>query len=386
MATQITKIPIRVSNPDLAGAATTYLTQDSEYVTTTLILDVASEVGFDTVAGTENFYILLGEYGEERSVVQLVNDGQGGTNQFQVTTDIQNIHSAATPVTKMEWNQVAIFGVANGVYTQIGDPIDIDVTSQYTEYNYEGTTYDSFATVYYNSYTDEISGYSDIIEVGSFTRRSAERIIKSAAQKALTTIDENANSRLNWDIAVSILQDGMDEVAARKKRWPFWNTSSEATVLSGAAFIAKPTDLTQLISIKADGNIVSWVDPADFNQYTTDGSSGIPQIYTEKNGNYYVFPRPNADLTVDFDYYKVPDVVNSMTDEIAIPLVPVLIYYCGAAFSDIRGNDKRGDKLYKKYVNLLEDQVEEYSGPSQDGSPEYVRQTSALDEGVSLTF
>jgi coproporphyrinogen III oxidase-like Fe-S oxidoreductase len=89
---------------------------------------------------------------------------------------------------------------------------------------------------------------------------------------------------------------------------------------------------------------------------------------------------------VEYEYYKVPDVINNMSTNIDIPFVPILIYYCGSQFAYIRGNEKKGDSLYKMYVNLLETQVEEYSGPAQDGDPEYIEQTSSLDENFSNTI
>lgn len=376
MATQITNNSIKVANPEVDGNPRAYITQDSSVGATSLA--ITSTSGFPT---TGNFYILVGDYGDEKSEVIRVTTVSGKT----LTVDaLANSHEASEPITKILYNQIRFYGMnsedeAPGTNTLATS--NIDATAQYTEYIYTGSTYDYFATAYYNSDGDQISGYSETVRGASFTRRSTERIIRSAALKALTQIDDNPGSRLTMDNAITILQDGLDEISARKKRWPFWNTmSTGTTTATGINYIAKPTDLTQLVSIKVDGHKLDWFTKNDYNRYTEGTTStGKPTHYTEKNGKYYLFPTPNSEYDITYEYYKVPDVISNMSTEIDIPFVPVLIYYCGSQFAYIRGNEKKGDSLYQMYVRLLEGQVEEYGGPEQDGVSEYVERTSILN-------
>jgi len=380
MATQPNNNSIKVANPPIEDSAKTYLTQDIAVGETTI--PVASISGFPGTT-SDDFYVLLGVYGDEKAEIKLIDASatSGKTLTIAATT---SSHEASDPVTVIRYNQVQVFGLTGAdatVYTLI-DTIDIDPTKQFTEYVYTGTTYSYFATAYYKSATDELSGYSETIGSTSFTRRSTERIIKSAARKALTTIDENQNSRLSWDIALEILQDGLDEIGARKKRWPFWYEIATGTqTVADQNYITSPTDLTQLVRIKVDGYQLDLFTQHDYNRYTEGvNSTGQPSHFAIFGNKYYLYPTPMAAYDVEFTYYKVPDVISNMSTEIAIPLVPVLIYYCGSQFAYIRGNDKKGDSLYQMYVRLLEEQVEEYSGPAQDGIAEYIERTSTLDD------
>jgi hypothetical protein len=384
MSTQPTRNSIKVANPAIENQPRTYLTQDVASSATTI--SVASISGFPGISDSD-FYVLIGDYGDEKAEIRLVDASATSGKDFTITA-LTSSHEASDPVTLIAFNQVRYFGLSSSDSTTYNllETKDIDPTSQFTEYSYTGTTYGYFASAYYHSNSDEISGYSEIIDYSSFTRRSTERIIKSGALKALTTIDENPNSRLTWDIALTILQDGLDEIGARKKRWAFWNTTTTGTTTTANQnYIAKPTDLTQLIRIKIDGYQLDWLTVNDYNRYT-DGatSSGTPSHYTELNGKYYLYPTPSGAFDIEYNYFKVPDVISNMSTEIDIPLVPVLIYYCGSQFAYIRGNDKKGDSLYKMYTKLLEEQVEEYSGPMQDGVAEYVERTSAYDDELFI--
>jgi len=384
--TQNTSNPIRVANPSLDGQPRTYLTQDVD--ATGVALSVASVSGFPGTSDSD-FYVLIGDYGDEKAEIKLI-DSSATTGKVLTVAALTSSHGASDPVTLIEFNQIKFFGLDSADATTYNEleAKDIDPTAQYTEYTYTTTpaVYTFFSTAYYHSVSLNLSAYSEIIGSSSFTRRSTERVIKSAAIKALTQVDENPTSKLTWDIAVTVLQDGLDEISARKKRWEFWDTISTGTsTVSGTATISKPTDLTQLVRIKINGYQLDWITKNDYNSYTEGTTAtGEPRYFVERNETYYLYPTPNAAYDIEYEYYKTPDVLSNMSTEIDIPLVPVLIYYCGAQFAYIRGNDKRGDKLYQMYVRLLEEQVEEYGGPAQDSTAEYIEQTSVYNNDMFI--
>ena len=386
--TQNTNSPIRVANPSLDGQPRTYLTQDVSATGTTI--SVASISGFPET-GDSDFYVLIGDYGDEKAEIKLIDLAAAGTTGKVFTiAALTSSHGASDPVTLIEFNQIQYFGLesADAITYNPLETKDIDPTAQYTEYTYTTTPalYSYFSTAYYHEDSTNLSAYSEIIGTSTFTRRSTERVIKSAAIKALTQIDENPTSKLTLDIAITVLQDGLDEISARKKRWQFWNTISTGTsTVSGTATIDKPTDLTQLVRIKIDDNQLEWITKNDYSRYTSGvTSTGKPLYFVERNEKYYLYPTPDGAYEIEYEYYKTPDVLSDMSTEIDIPLVPVLIYYCGSQFAYIRGNDKRGDKLYQMYIRLLEEQVEEYGGQMQDGTPEYVERTSVFNNEMFL--
>jgi hypothetical protein len=250
---------------------------------------------------------------------------------------------------------------------------DIDCSQTFTEYVYQGDTYNYFCSAYYNSNDDELSAYSDIIENNSYTRKSIKRIIDSGLTKALTKLDEGNDPELSMDIAVSIVQDGIDEIMTRKRKWAFLETTSNISTVANQEYIEFPTDLSLLKFITIDNVKLQFISPYQYNSYYIDDnlSKGTPTHYTIKNNKVYLFPTPDQVFTVSLEYYKtITEITSDLSTQIDLPFVPILIYYCAAQFAYIRGNDKRGDKMYQLFVKLLEEQVVEYSGPEQFGDSE----------------
>ena len=383
MATQPSYNKLKIANPSLEGNQITYLTQDIAIGATSL--SILSKSGFLKAEHRADtyFFVLIGKYGQEKSeIVKVTADDT--VNQSLTITACKYSHSASDAITFIPYDKVRYVGrVASGAGGTTIVDIDIDATKQSTEYVYEGTDYGFFVVAYYNSATDEISGYSEEITSTSFTHRSVERIIKSAARKALTTVEESEDSKLNWDIAIELVQDGLDEIVARKRKWPFLH-SIDATTLTtvGVQYVDQPSNMSSMDKVKYDNKKVSFASRVSFDQqmeaFTNNIPNGVPTIYTFKNNKIYFYPIPNEIKTVTFEYFKSANLITNLSTEIDIPFVVVLVYYVGSQMAYIRGNDKRGDKLYAMYGKLLEQQVEEFTGPEQAADAEQVEQTSGI--------
>ena len=375
---------IKIANPSLEDEVRTYRTSDVAAAETTH--PVISTTGF-VISGANDYYILSGDYGQEKTEILLVDASDPATDSDSFKTGAcKYSHSTSEPITLMRYNQIRIYGgTTSGFTPSLGTPIatiDIDPTQQFTEYVYEGSTYSYFVTTYYNSNDDEESGYSEEIYSGSFTRRSAKRIIESGLIKAMTQIDESPSGKLNWDNCLEILQDGIDEILARKRTWPFLRKrdSTTFTTTANQQYITKPTDLGYLEFIIINNQELQYMNRVDYNAYTASGvtaTTGSPLYYTAKNDQYFLIPTPDQEYTIIYEYYKVPATITDLSTEVDLAFVPVLIYYCASQFSYIRGNDRRGDKMYKMFEKLLEQQVIEYSGPEQTGQAEEIDRTSA---------
>lgn len=374
---------IKIANPSLEDELRTYLTDDTDVAD--VDLPVLSTTGF-VISGTVDYFALIGEYGQEKTELKEVDADVGTTaTNFRVAA-LTYSHGASDPVTYMRWNKIKIYGAtSSGGSKTLITTIDIDITKQYTEYTYDSATdYSYFYITYINdaNVIEEETDYSEEISTTSFTRKSVKRIIESGARKALTTIDENANSTLNWSIALEIIQDGIDEIMARKRRWSFLNTidTSQSTTIN-QNYIIKPTNMSQLVYLKVDGYTVDWISPFRYNRYTEGvTTTGTPNYATEKNNKYYLYPTPDAVYDVIFEYYKEPTVLSNLSTEINTPFITPLIYYCASQFAAVRGNDKKADKMDKKFHELLEEQCVEYSAPLQDGTAESLMFTSVFND------
>lgn len=384
MATQQNLSIIKIVNPPIENETRTYLTTD--VATAETVLSTVDNTGF-VVSGTDDYYTIIGEYGNQKPEIVLVDaDGAGTSNTGFTIGALKFSHEASDPVTFMRYNQIQIYGATEtgGTKTLI-TIIDIDPSEKYTTYSYDGTTYTYFYTAYYNAKDDEISSYSDEITSASFTRRSIKRIIEAGLRKALTKIDRTQDSALNWDVAIEIVQDGTDEILAAKRKWSFLRAvKSDTQTVASTAYISKPDDLSMLEFLIVDNLLLEPMTKLQYNKYVHDGvvtTASTPTHFIEKNNKFYLLPTPNSTYDIIYEYFKIPATITSdLSTEIDFPFVPILIHYCAAHFSWIRGNDKRGDKMYKLFQNLLDQQVVEYSGPEQTGMAESIEQTSIYND------
>lgn len=379
MATQPTLNVIRISNPPLSENARTYLTSD--IAASAVSLPILSKSGFYLKDhGAANFHVILLDYGQEKAEIKLItaNDTVESTLTCAAVTFG---HDASDPVTYIPYNQIRFYGMtsASGDKNLLAT-LDIDVSQQFTEYTYAGDTYSYFCSAYYNSTSDTISAYSEIVTGTSFTRNSAKSILKSAEIKAFTKIDENPLSVLNWDTALEILMDGVDEILTKKRKWRFLHGIDDTqTTTSGVAYISQPSDVLEIEHISVNNMQISWMSHRDYNLFTKNGTSvitGVPTQYTLKNNRIYFDQIPDASYAVSIDYWARPANITSLSSAVTWQFRVPLVLYCGAHFAWLRGNEKRGDKLYALYEKVILSLIEEYSGPLQSGDAEYVEYTA----------
>jgi hypothetical protein len=244
-----------------------------------------------------------------------------------------------------------------------------------------------FRSAWYNEENDELSTFSDPLTGGVYGRRSAKRIIDSACIKALTSIDQGSNAVLNYPVALTIAQDGLDEIMARRRKWSFLHRRTAANpTITNQNSIPKLSITSQLQYLIVNGNKLQWRSNLAFNQLDEQNPTqrGEPIYFTEKDNRYYMFPTPDKAYTVVFEHHIYPILLDTLNVDVDMAFVPILIYYCSAQFAYIRGNDKRGDKMYAMYQKLLEQQQEEWAGPIQSGDAEYVEETTELDDGYLI--
>jgi len=391
MATQPIRTKLKIVNPQVSDSPRTYLTADvNASPSSSINIQILSKRGFFQADRLNKaaYYILVGDYNQEKTEITLV-DANDTDDKILDLDWLSNSHSAADPVTFIDYNQINIYGATlpGGTRTLLAT-IEIDPTQSFTEYVYEYTAgidpimYSYFTTAFYNSTDDVISEFSEEVEGTTFNRRTVKRIVESAAIKALTKVEESPNSVLNWQNCIDIVQDGIDEIQVRKRNWPFWRTiySGIATTIN-VPWVIKPSDVGVIEHIKVDSQKVDYISRTRYLQITAYADVpvevGRPVYYTDKNNRIYFYPTPDKSYTVEYDYYYTPPVLAELSDTVPLPIVPILIYYCAAMFAYIRGNDKRGDKMYMMFTKLIEQQVDEYTGPDQVGDAESVEETDS---------
>lgn len=395
MSTQPQKNIIKIANPPLEDNSRTYLTANVAAIDSSTNITILDKRGFLTTDRNDEatYYAIVGDYGEKSEIVTITSDNT--VNKLLAVAKLKSAHSASDPVTFIPYNQIQLFGATEtGGAKTLLDTVEIDATQNFTEVIYEddGSNYTHFYTVYrffVSEGADDISAYSEEIDNTDFGRTSAKRVITSATKKALTTIDESPSSKLNWNTAIEIVNDGLDEIMARKRKWLFLHKldSTSTDTVAGTASIAKLSDIAILEHIIVNNTTLTWISRLDYDNYVNQGSvvtNGNPFSYTLKNNLYYLYPTPNVAWDVTYEYFKYPSEITNLNDTLDVAFISILVYYCASQFAYIRGNDKRGDKMYGMFEKLLQQQVEEFSGPDQLGDAESIEKTSIY--GSNLDF
>lgn len=373
---------IKIANPSLEQNQITYLTQDCNSAATTInVLD--TNWFWAISAETDRYFLLLWGYWEEKSEIVSATAKTDSTFTISAT---KFSHTASEPVTYIPYNQIRFYGmVEEGDTPVLLDTVDIDTTAHFTSYTYTWDTYSYFMSRYYRSIETAVeSSDSDIFSIRTFTKYSAKNIIESAVAKALTRIDENQNSVLNWNKCIIFLNEALEYIKMKKRKWQFLHkvTSTNSlflplTTTIGASYIEnKPEDIAKIDVVKIDWEQIEYISPLRFNSMHDDSASWKPNYWTIKNGEIYLSPKPDAEYSVEIEYYKDPETIESLVDPVDKEfLIPVTLYvWAQAAFA--RGNDKRGDKLMAEFESVMQTLIEEHTWPWQSGTPEEVDYTS----------
>ncbi len=351
---------ITISNPDLREYPSTGLSQDVSVGWTTL--NVSSTTGFWTISWASTYYyLIIGSYGSEKTEIVLASAKTDST--FTVSA-CKFSHSASDPVSVIPYNQVKFYGrtVSWGSNTHLITKW-IDVTNQETTYEYSGSDYSYFIASFFREDTSEESGASDEITIGTFTPYSAKRIIEAGLRRAMTRADENQNGLLGWSALIDILNDGLLEIMTRKKQWQcLHKTDSTKTTTADVYYIEKPADLSVMEFLYVDGKKIKYVSKFKYNQLITDSliiNRWKPEGYTIKNDQIHFYPCPDAEYSTSFEYYSVPTIIDSLTQEVKKEFATILTYFISAQAAYIRNNEKRGNLMEAKFNKVLESQVED---------------------------
>lgn len=372
MATQ--RNTIKIANPPLDWNQQTQLTSDINIWVTTL--NVSSTIGFDT---TGSIYLLIGEYWNQKSEIVLAS---WKTDTTFTVWAIKYSHSSSDSVTILPYNQIKFYWrTVSGGSNNLLATLDIDCTQQFTTYTYTWATYSFFVTSYYRSAsTTEESDESDEISILTFNQYSAKKIIESGLRKAMTRIDENPDSSMSWSAMIDELNNGLQEIITRKKRWRFLHKlDTSKTTTANVAYLSCPDDLSIVEYVIVNWRKIDYKTKMFFDQIISGditSQTWEPQVYTLKDNKVYFYPTPATSYQVTFEYYSLPAEITSLTDQISKEFAVILVYYIASMSAYIRWNEKRWDKMYAMYSKLLEQQVEDMTWYEQVGDAESVEFTS----------
>lgn len=369
---------IRVANPELQTNTQTQLSIDVAVWATTLNVQSTSWIRPSTWEPVQ-FNVLIWRYWEEKSEITLISAVPSDTTL--TCSPLKYSHSASDQVTIIPYDKIKFYwGVTPTSINNLLDTLNIDASSQSTKAEYGGWVYSYFCFSYYNSYLLEETEKSDYINSNTFTNNSVKKIIESWVRKALTRIDNNPNAVLTTEVLIDMVNEGLWEIIMKKRKWQFLHKiDSTLTTSTWVAYIEKPEDLSILEFLIVDWRKIDYISKMRYDQYTSYWTvlpQGTPSSYTLKNWKIYLFPTPDKVSTVTAEYYKKPEVVTSLTDQVDPEFSVMLTYYIGSQAAFARNNEKTAKDNYAIFNSLLQNQIEEYTGAEQVWDGEYAEQVS----------
>lgn len=202
--------PIRIPiQPLLQDATVTFLTNDTAATQTTFVVQNITNLA-------TNQYLLLGQPGNQGSEIVQINGAPSG---FTVTlvAATKYPHSASTPVTVLNFNQVEISNAptvsgSKSVLATIAILADSDIT-----YNDLVSTGGYYFARFFNSTGTVFSPYSDPCPYVAYTLLSARSVIDTA----LGEINKTTSEVLSDEFAFQQLDMFQTDVLRELKRWSF---------------------------------------------------------------------------------------------------------------------------------------------------------------------
>lgn len=254
-----------VKNPDLLGEEKTYLTAGC--LASASSITVADYEGF-----SDNDYLVLGDYGKEKTeIVQIDDVSIDATISLDATDRPAYPHSANTQVTRIPWNQVDIYSAITEAtclaLTGTDIPLattNLEVDDEYTYYNDTTATSATWYKVRFkNSTATTYSDFSDPVQATGYkvnSRGRLKEVVRSLfGDKYEKWVDATDLDNFFYQVET--------EVFDFRKKWSFLQTEGIFTLTAGVHKYDLATQLTNIKAPTKDYIENIWIgdnDPLDY--------------------------------------------------------------------------------------------------------------------------
>jgi len=235
---------IKIAHLDLPSEPLTYLLSDSDSLA--ISHTVIDNVGFENTN-----LVLFGELGSETTEIKKVNanDADGTT---MTTTAMVFSHSAGTPVRKVLFNQLKIYGTSTSTYStdNLIATVDIQVNSPHTTYINTGTEYTYYWVTAFDSHNTVTGNNSDGVLAST---GYAPNTVGSLINSALEDTKKSKGGTITDEWMVRQINDGLEFIAGKLKHWSFLQNFDYAlgSSLRGTYQFTMPTDIGDVNTLKS---------------------------------------------------------------------------------------------------------------------------------------
>lgn len=127
-------------------------------------------------------------------------------------------------------------------------------------------------------------------------------------------------------VQIQLLESAYNRIL-NARRWTFLDATETVQLPAGQSNIDLAIDLTGDVRFLDAVRFDDYDDPRflpyqQFMHDSQDGSTGVPRLWTVRNGEVLFHPTPTVTLDVSIDYNERPDALSSLTpavDDIALP-------------------------------------------------------------------
>lgn len=368
---------IKVRNLQTIEAPKTYLA--SSVATSGTSLYVKNIANF-----VDDWYLQLGETGEERSEIKVVNGTPSGTTITSGAVSFD--HPTDTPLYCIKYDQVifkrSTVGTAGTVSNLTDGTVNITPDWDYTQFDdTSGSVSYAYKVSYYNSTSTVESSDSDWITPAGYDFYSLAKIRERTKAKMVnkaddSDIDDWTNEWL--ERMTNAVIDVNQDYAMGTANLAYSGTADEATITSTdfkqirrAWYTENGTDVVQMTKMEF----------ADASPNTTYSSTH--PYFSMKGDNVVVrYPSDNSG-TISLDYYKLNSILVNDTDNLPTPMR-------GYTNSFIKWNLAQAARLDNRPgdADTLEGQAEadlmrfkKEMTPRHKTGPEYISIVEGWDEG-----
>jgi len=351
-------IRLKISNPNLSGEEKTFLTSDYSAGTA---LTVRNSDNF-----TANWFVVVGEPGQERSELKLISSLASSTN-ITIVNALSFTHPKSTSVYESHYNQISLERKpSGGSYAVISEglkDIEWDNSDNKTLFTVAaGVSTDTYKWRFYNSVTGEYTDYSDELLGTGIARTQIGHVIEMVKKNPIT---QNIDDQTLLTYASDFQELVYDEVP---KAWWFQKRGTAATTVADDYDYPITSNWSDFLHVKfvlyryVSGSIdetypLTYSPLNEFYNFKADSSQAsddavrwwtkLPPDSNSADGYIGLHPTPNSTSCSIIPVYQYELLaLDSFGDTMVIPYQKGYIdYILYRIFDDIKMDETQAQKF-----------------------------------------
>ncbi len=348
---------IKALHPDISENQKTFLTAKAEAGENSLVFQNPSNFSL-------NDYIVIGNPGEELTEIQKISAISGKT--ITLASNLDNSHPENTQITYIKYNKIRFYKASskNGSYSLLATK-SIAIDEKYTVYDDQTSLpTDYYKITYYNSDTTDESVFSDPIGYSGFKRYTLKKL-QDALFKIFGDTKEQFLSRDEITEWVNEIKDDMVNKIIDTNEKYFDNSEDLDVDSNGEADLNENFRKFQKVSVLYDGENAKKASKIEYEDV-----DDATQTFSQENPYYYfraykigIRPKGTVGTTkIRVIFEDHPDDLESDADELPKPIrfyTHVVMNGLMAKACEKAGKDKRADRYEIKYINGVNEMLEE---------------------------